>query len=80
MPSAKVCDMPATSKFSTPDNFAKLSQAKTQLLEAQHEAQLAVSAGIPNAQSALTTAQEALKRVEQVMQVYFPAGAPVPQD
>lgn len=67
------------SKFSTPTNFAKLQSAKSELMVAQHEAQLAVNAGIPNAASALTTAQESLKRVEQVLGVYFPAGAPVTQ-
>lgn len=68
--------MPSPSRFSTPENYQRLTTAKTQLIEAIHEANMAVQAGIPNAQQALDTAQSGLKSIEQVLSVYFPTGAP----
>jgi hypothetical protein len=68
--------MAAVSQFSTPENFAKATQAIAQLQAAINEAQIAVQAGIPGAQQALQVAQDALARVQLFKQTYFPSGAP----
>lgn len=66
--------MPGLSQFSTPENLAKANEAISKLEEAEKEAQMAVSAGIPGADLVLKNAQDALARVRLFKATYFPQG------
>jgi len=72
--------MTAISQFSTAANFAKLHDALDKVEYAIKEAKLAVQAGVPDAATALSTAQDTQKRIQQVLDTYFPNGtAPLPE-
>jgi len=66
--------MAVVSQFSTVGNLNKLNATEHQLRAAIAEAELAVSAGIPDAQKALDLANEGLRQVQQLRNVYFPNG------
>lgn len=70
--------MPSVSQFATAQNFALANQAKEGLTKAINEAKLAVSAGVPGADTILSNAQASLARVTQFMSVYFPNGTAPP--
>lgn len=67
--------MAAVSQFSTAENYKKLQDALTKTDHAIQEAQLAVQAGIPQADTMLKAAEETRKRVQQLLDTYFPGGA-----
>jgi len=70
--------MTTISKFSTAANFTRLKDALDKVEYAIREASLAVQAGIPDAATSLATAQDAQKRIQQVLNTYFPTGtAPI---
>lgn len=66
--------MPTVSQFSTAENYAKLQESLKQIDTAINEAEIAKQAGLPDAEQLLSTAQEAKKRILQMLNTYFPSG------
>jgi hypothetical protein len=66
--------MAAVSQFSTPENFAKLTEARDKLEVAIKEAQIAQQAGVPGSDTLLSTATQARDRTLQLLNTYFPGG------
>jgi len=66
--------MPAVSQFSTADNLDRVNKAIAQLEQAMHEAELAVQAGLPNADATLSTIKDELQKVQRLKETYFPGG------
>jgi len=68
--------MSAVSKFSTPENYAQLTDALAKVDEALREAELAQQAGIAQAADLVKQAKDAQASILQIRNTYFPSGAP----
>lgn len=66
--------MAAPSQFSSAENYAKIQASLEKIDNAIHEAQLAVQAGIPQADTLLKAAEDTKRKIEAFKSVYFPDG------
>ena len=66
--------MAGRSRFSTKENYDRLTEAMRTIDEGIRELNIAVEAGIPDAEKHLKAVEEQRAKLQQIIDTYFPGG------